>query len=286
MRTKICDAGAGRRVRVQRVEHHTAEGSAVSEGADRQRGQRDGGVRRHQSATASSTSSPANTGTKRPSGRRTNSATSLTSPATSMIFADLPLDVNGDGKVDIISAHGFENKLVWMENPGKAAAAVEGTPHRQGLLHRVRVPGGSHKQRQGGLHPAAVWRRQRAHGVVRAQRRRLREARRQPACLRPRHRRGRRQRRWPHRHHHARGLVRSAARPAHRRVEVAPRLPARRDGLHPRAGHQRRRSARHRHDHGPRLRHFLDGADRGRQVDQAHDRRHRFAGACDWCWRT
>jgi len=38
-------------------------------------------------------------------------------------FADLPLDVNGDGRVDIISAYGFANKLVWMENPGKAGAA-------------------------------------------------------------------------------------------------------------------------------------------------------------------
>ena len=38
-------------------------------------------------------------------------------------FADLPLDVNGDRNVDIISAYGFAGKLVWMENPGKTGAA-------------------------------------------------------------------------------------------------------------------------------------------------------------------
>ncbi len=70
--------------------------------------------------TASWTSSPANTGTRRPSGRPISFATSPTFPATFNVFADLPLDVNGDGKVDIISAHGFQNKLVWMENPGQA----------------------------------------------------------------------------------------------------------------------------------------------------------------------
>ena len=107
-----------------------------------------------------------------------------------------------------------------------------------------------------------------------------------PQNLRPRHRRGRRQRRRPHRHHHARGLVRGPAGPAHRRVEVAPRLPPRRHGLHPRAGHQRRRPSRHRHYYGPRLRDFLDGADRGRQVDQAHDRRYGVTGCTTWCWWT
>jgi hypothetical protein len=35
-------------------------------------------------------------------------------------FADLPVDVNGDGRVDIVSCLGFNNRLVWMENPGKA----------------------------------------------------------------------------------------------------------------------------------------------------------------------
>jgi hypothetical protein len=37
-------------------------------------------------------------------------------------LSDLALDVNGDGKVDIITAKGFSNQLVWMENPGKIGA--------------------------------------------------------------------------------------------------------------------------------------------------------------------
>ena len=38
-------------------------------------------------------------------------------------FCDLPLDVNKDGYVDIISCLGFANRLVWMENPGKKGGA-------------------------------------------------------------------------------------------------------------------------------------------------------------------
>lgn len=35
-------------------------------------------------------------------------------------FSDLPLDVNGDGNIDIVSATWFARKLWWNENPGKA----------------------------------------------------------------------------------------------------------------------------------------------------------------------
>jgi hypothetical protein len=38
-------------------------------------------------------------------------------------FCDLALDVNKDGYPDIISCLGFENRLVWMENPGKKGGA-------------------------------------------------------------------------------------------------------------------------------------------------------------------
>jgi hypothetical protein len=38
-------------------------------------------------------------------------------------FSDLPLDVNGDGFPDIITATWNSRKLVWMENPGKRASA-------------------------------------------------------------------------------------------------------------------------------------------------------------------
>jgi hypothetical protein len=34
-------------------------------------------------------------------------------------FSDLPLDVNNDGHMDVVTATYFARKLVWMENPGK-----------------------------------------------------------------------------------------------------------------------------------------------------------------------
>ncbi len=37
-------------------------------------------------------------------------------------FSDLPLDVNGDGNIDIISATWFAKKLWWNENPGRGGA--------------------------------------------------------------------------------------------------------------------------------------------------------------------
>jgi hypothetical protein len=34
-------------------------------------------------------------------------------------FSDLPIDVNGDGSIDIVSCSYFTKELYWMENPGK-----------------------------------------------------------------------------------------------------------------------------------------------------------------------
>ena len=34
-------------------------------------------------------------------------------------FSDLPLDVNGDGQVDIVSCSWFSQRLSWWQNPGK-----------------------------------------------------------------------------------------------------------------------------------------------------------------------
>ncbi|MCC6859713.1 MAG: VCBS repeat-containing protein [Bryobacterales bacterium] len=34
-------------------------------------------------------------------------------------FADLPVDVNGDGHIDIVSCSWFSKRIVWMENPGR-----------------------------------------------------------------------------------------------------------------------------------------------------------------------
>src|SRR5262249_35121313 len=34
-------------------------------------------------------------------------------------FSDLPIDINGDGNIDIVSCSYFTKRLVWMENPGR-----------------------------------------------------------------------------------------------------------------------------------------------------------------------
>ncbi len=39
-------------------------------------------------------------------------------------FSDLPIDVNGDGNVDIVSCGWFSKSLWWSENPGKTAATA------------------------------------------------------------------------------------------------------------------------------------------------------------------
>ena len=57
-------------------------------------------------------------------------------------FCDLALDVNKDGYPDIVSCLGFENKLVWFENPGKQGGVVEGARDRPRPLHRIRISGG------------------------------------------------------------------------------------------------------------------------------------------------
>lgn len=36
-------------------------------------------------------------------------------------FSDLPLDVNGDGRIDIVSCSWFSKRLIWEENPARAA---------------------------------------------------------------------------------------------------------------------------------------------------------------------
>ncbi|MGA2131961.1 MAG: VCBS repeat-containing protein, partial [Bryobacteraceae bacterium] len=36
-------------------------------------------------------------------------------------FSDLPLDVNGDGHIDIVSCSWFAHRLFWSENPGRGA---------------------------------------------------------------------------------------------------------------------------------------------------------------------
>lgn len=48
-------------------------------------------------------------------------------------FSDLPLDVNGDGFVDIVSCSWFAKELVWWKNPGRAKGAWTRTPIETGM---------------------------------------------------------------------------------------------------------------------------------------------------------
>ena len=75
------------------------------------------------------TSSPARTGTRT---RRGRSITSATCPYTNNYiddFSDLPLDVNGDGKPDLVSVSWFGKKVAWWQNPGR-----DGTPWKETVL--------------------------------------------------------------------------------------------------------------------------------------------------------
>src|SRR5262245_37521420 len=36
-------------------------------------------------------------------------------------FSDLPIDVDGDGFVDVVQFGYFSNNIVWMKNPGKGS---------------------------------------------------------------------------------------------------------------------------------------------------------------------
>src|SRR6186713_3322816 len=42
-------------------------------------------------------------------------------------FTDLPIDVDGDGYVDLVQFAYFANNIVWMKNPGKAGGAWTAT---------------------------------------------------------------------------------------------------------------------------------------------------------------
>jgi FG-GAP-like repeat/FG-GAP repeat len=47
-------------------------------------------------------------------------------------FSDLPLDVNGDGAVDIVGCSWFSKRLLWFENPGKKGGAWKEHPVETG----------------------------------------------------------------------------------------------------------------------------------------------------------
>jgi hypothetical protein len=48
-------------------------------------------------------------------------------------FSDLPVDVDGDGHVDIVSCSWFAKKLVWWKNPGRTRAAWIESPIQTGF---------------------------------------------------------------------------------------------------------------------------------------------------------
>jgi len=215
--------------------------------------------------TASSTSSPASIGTKLPSGPAQVPRRAVL-PGYVDVFADLPWTSTGDGRVDIISAHGFRNKLVWMENPGKTGRHVEGAPHRPGLLHRIRLP----RRLTNSGKKDCILRSTAATTLPRrgmSTRTRLREARRQPKC-----------------YGHGIGagdvnatvastsslrrLVRAPADPRTGEWKWHPDFQLGATGFIHAPGYQRRRPP----DSSPpwpRLRHLLARADRGSQVGQA-----------------
>lgn len=47
-------------------------------------------------------------------------------------FSDLPLDVNGDGNVDIVGCSWFAKRVLWFENPGKRGGAWKEHPIETG----------------------------------------------------------------------------------------------------------------------------------------------------------
>ena len=56
-------------------------------------------------------------------------------------LSTLPLDVDGDGYVDLVTSGWFSKKLAWWRNPGRAGGNVEGVSHRHRVADRVFLSG-------------------------------------------------------------------------------------------------------------------------------------------------
>ena len=54
-------------------------------------------------------------------------------------FSDLPLDVNGDGKIDIISVSWFSKKIVVVSESWSGRQALDRARHRRHIACRVRL---------------------------------------------------------------------------------------------------------------------------------------------------
>ena len=56
-------------------------------------------------------------------------------------LSTLPLDVDGDGYVDLVTSGWFSKKLAWWRNPGTYGRDVERASHRDRVTHRVLLSG-------------------------------------------------------------------------------------------------------------------------------------------------
>ncbi len=56
-------------------------------------------------------------------------------------LSTLPLDVDGDGYVDLVTSGWFSKKLAWWRNPGQNRRDVERASHRHRITHRVFLSG-------------------------------------------------------------------------------------------------------------------------------------------------
>lgn len=54
-------------------------------------------------------------------------------------FSTIPMDVNGDGRVDFITGGWFEGKLIWKENPGNASEWKEHLIAETGNIETIRA---------------------------------------------------------------------------------------------------------------------------------------------------
>ncbi len=56
-------------------------------------------------------------------------------------LSTLPLDVDGDGYVDLVTSGWFSKELSWWRNPGRTGGDVERASHRDWITHRVFLSG-------------------------------------------------------------------------------------------------------------------------------------------------
>ena len=118
-------------------------------------------------------------------------------------FSDLPLDVNGDGALDIVSCSWFAQRLFWSENPGKGGGAWKEHMIETGSPSSSRfwwISDNDGKARE--VLPRVRRTKMPAGLVSKCRRAQFVKHVVSPQQLRPRHRRGRCERRRTQRHPH------------------------------------------------------------------------------------